>query len=166
MRSEVDNDGHAGIGDFNLSELEADATASALVSFGVPPGTLLLSESTLNNQITIPRPNLEIGNFSFPRYCPPVGVADKSLQKFLDEARAEHLESRFDISEPSLSRLLSDPPQTTLAFRLFHFISSAGTMPLHLFMGVFWVQYLILRVREPGSGGMNCTLLGCLSDGC
>jgi hypothetical protein len=86
-------------------------------------------------------------HISLPRYCQPVlGTADKILETFLEEARVEHRESRFDTSEPTLSSLLSDPPKTVLAFRLFNFISSAGPMPLHIFLSVFWVQYLLLRV--------------------
>lgn len=85
---------------------------------------------------------------SIPRYCPPVGIADKLLTNFLEEARLEHRHARFDTSEPSLSRLLSDPPHTVLAFRLYHFLSGAGPMPLHIFMGIFWLQYLVLRASQ------------------
>lgn len=85
---------------------------------------------------------------SIPRFCPPVGIADKMLTDFLEEARLEHRHARFDTSEPSLSRLLSDPPHTVLAFRLFHYISGAGPMPLHIFMGIFWLQYLVLRASQ------------------
>lgn len=85
---------------------------------------------------------------SIPRYCPPVGIADKMLTNFLEEARLEHRNARFDTSEPSLSRLLSDPPHTVLAFRLFHFLSGARPMPLHIFMGIFWLQYLVLRASQ------------------
>lgn len=107
----------------------------------------LWNDTALNPMQTIPdfalhhKPNY----LQFPRYCNPVGFADRAMSQFLKEAREEHMNSRFDESEPSMARLLSDPPQTILAFRLFHFINRAGSMPLHLFMGIFWVQYLVLR---------------------
>jgi len=83
-----------------------------------------------------------------PRFSPPIGTSDLMIQSFVDEARQEHLEARFDTSEPSLSGLLSDPPPTVLAFRLFHWIAKAHAMPLDVVLGTFWVQYLVLRASH------------------
>ncbi|KAK5102934.1 hypothetical protein LTS08_003736 [Lithohypha guttulata] len=83
--------------------------------------------------------------FHFPLLSPPVGEADRMVQRLVEEARSEHLQGRFDASEPSLKKLLADLPSDVLSFRLFHFITSYGPMPLHLLLGIFWVQYLVLR---------------------
>ncbi|KAI6881712.1 hypothetical protein KC360_g6457 [Hortaea werneckii] len=83
------------------------------------------------------------GHVRLPRFSPPIGTSDLMIQSFVDEARQEHLEARFDTSEPSLSGLLSDPPPTVLAFRLFHWIAKAHAMPLDLVLGTFW--WLVLR---------------------
>jgi hypothetical protein len=110
-----------------------------------------LADISDDHQVVDPFDGLDgsqsIEHISLPRYCQPIlGTADKILETFLEEALVEHRESRFDTSEPTLSSLLSDPPKTVLAFRLFNFISSADPMPLHIFLSVFWVQYLLLRV--------------------
>jgi hypothetical protein len=80
-----------------------------------------------------------------PRYSPPLGTADRCLTAMLNEALCEHAMNNFDTSPPSLRNLLSNNPDI-LAFRLYHYITSYGSMPLHIFLGIFWVQYLILRV--------------------
>jgi regulator of replication initiation timing len=122
-----------------LVQQELSPSLWALMTSNVSDDSLLCT----NSQEVPHDPLLE--HVNLPRYCPPVGAADKMLETFLAEARAEHRESRFDTSEPTLSSLLSDPPKTVLAFRLFNFISGAGPMPLHIFLSVFWVQYLLLR---------------------
>jgi regulator of replication initiation timing len=118
-----------------------DSSLWALTTSNVSDNPLLCTNS---HSKAMHDPLLE--HISLPRYCEPIGPADKMLETFLEEARAEHRESRFDASEPTLSSLLSDPPKTVLAFRLFNFISGAGPMPLHIFLSVFWVQSLLLRV--------------------
>ncbi|KAH8901732.1 hypothetical protein GQ53DRAFT_815180 [Thozetella sp. PMI_491] len=83
-------------------------------------------------------------HLQFPRYSPPLGAADRLLSSMVEEALGEHALSNFDTAQPSLRRLLSDNSDI-LAFRLYHYISSYGAMPLHLLLAIFWVQYLILR---------------------
>ena len=120
------------------TRIVSDCFGSEVGAFARPPlGPVLGTEISSPSDLV-----------SIPRFCPPVGIADKMLTDFLEEARLEHRHARFDTSEPSLSRLLSDPPHTVLAFRLFHFISGAGPMPLHIFMGIFWIQYLVLRASQ------------------
>ncbi|KAI1843413.1 hypothetical protein JX266_010410 [Neoarthrinium moseri] len=80
-----------------------------------------------------------------PRHSPPEGTGAKVLENMVLEAKAEHASGRFSQAKPSLRRLLTDGPGDVLAFRLFHYLSCYGEMPLHLFLGIFWVQYLVLR---------------------
>ncbi|KAK2808996.1 hypothetical protein FQN50_004270 [Emmonsiellopsis sp. PD_5] len=81
----------------------------------------------------------------FPRYSAPSCYSDSNLLAMVDEARKEHEHGRFNTAEPSLRRLLSDVPADTLSFRLFHYVSKYGAIPLHLLLGIFWTQYLVLR---------------------
>lgn len=62
------------------------------------------------------------------------------------EARIEHKAGRFNTAEPSLARVLAKDPVDVLSFRLFHYMVTWGGLPLHLFLAVFWVHYLYLRV--------------------
>jgi hypothetical protein len=84
----------------------------------------------------------------FPPYRPPICVADEAFFTFIDEARKEHQACRFDLSRPSLRRLLGNVPVDCLSFRLFHFISDVAA-PLQNLLATFWVQYLFLRVCCP-----------------
>lgn len=93
---------------------------------------------------------LQYPDFSapFPRYCSPTSKSDTELLAMVTEARGEHLHGRFNVSQPSLQRLLSGAPTDTLSFRLFNWLREYGPMPLHLLLGVFWTQYLVLRVSR------------------
>lgn len=95
-------------------------------------------------------PNLQYPDFSppFPRYCAPTSRSDAVLLSMVMEARKEHLDGRFNASQPSLHRLLSGTPTDALAFRLFNWLRGYGPMPLHLLIAVFWTQYLVLRVGD------------------
>lgn len=91
---------------------------------------------------------LQYTDFSppFPRYCSPTSKSDTAFLEMIIEARREHLQGRFNISQPSLQRLLSGTPTDTLSFRLFNWLRGYGPMPLHLLVAIFWTQYLFLRV--------------------
>lgn len=82
----------------------------------------------------------------FPRYCSPTSKSDAALLAMVVEARGEHLQGRFNVSQPSLQRLLSGTVTDTLSFRLFNWLREYGPMPLHLLLAIFWTQYLVLRV--------------------
>lgn len=86
-------------------------------------------------------------SLSFPLYSPSSCHSDSQILDMIKEARREHHLGRFDVSRPSLRRLLSDIPVDCLSFRLFHYISRFGPAPLQNLLAVFWVQYLYLRVR-------------------
>ncbi|KAH9895457.1 hypothetical protein F4778DRAFT_746955 [Xylariomycetidae sp. FL2044] len=87
-----------------------------------------------------------------PLHSPPMAKGALLLDRMVTEARAEHASGRFGHDEqPSLGRILTDGSGDVLAFRLFHFLSAYGEMPMHLFLGIFWVQYLVLRWLALGS---------------
>lgn len=87
-------------------------------------------------------------HLSLPLQSSPTGAGQghTMLATMLEEARQQNQCEKFDRSPPSLKRLLSDPPPDILSFRLFHYITMYGAMPLHLLLSIFWVQYLFLRV--------------------
>ncbi|KIX10718.1 uncharacterized protein Z518_01802 [Rhinocladiella mackenziei CBS 650.93] len=80
----------------------------------------------------------------FPRYGPPACHSDKVFLTFIEEAGKEHQACRFDMSRPTLRRLLANLPVDCLSFRLFHYVSEIPA-PLQNLLAVFWVQYLFLR---------------------
>lgn len=82
----------------------------------------------------------------FPRYGPSKCHADMQVLSMVEEARREHQLGRFDLSRPTLRRLISNLPVDCLSFRLFHYINGYGPVPLQNFLAIFWVQYLFLRV--------------------
>ncbi|KAK2800619.1 hypothetical protein FQN51_006002 [Onygenales sp. PD_10] len=106
-------------------------------SLGIPNAILLPSSDSYR----------DFGSL-FPRYCAPSCYSDSNLLAMVDEARKEHEHGRFNTAEPSLHRLLSDVPADTLSFRLFHYVTKSGAIPLHLLLGIFWTQYLVLRSFE------------------
>ena len=83
---------------------------------------------------------------SFPKLSHAVGKWDEILLSMVDEARLQHRRGQFGTSEPSLRSLLSDKSTDILAYRLFHHISYYQSIPLHILLSIFWVQYLSLRV--------------------
>lgn len=88
-----------------------------------------------------------------PRYSPPVGPGDRQITSMLVEASHEYAANSFDLTPPTLQRLLS-PKADLLAFRLYNYIAAYGPMPMHVMLAIFWTQYLLLRVRMsyfPGS---------------
>ncbi|KXJ91624.1 hypothetical protein Micbo1qcDRAFT_203690 [Microdochium bolleyi] len=79
-----------------------------------------------------------------PRYSPPVGPGDRHITSMLVEACREHAANTFDLTPPTLQRVLS-PKADLLAFRLYNYIAAYGPMPMHVMIATFWVQYLLLR---------------------
>ncbi|KAI1344234.1 hypothetical protein F5Y15DRAFT_106634 [Xylariaceae sp. FL0016] len=86
-----------------------------------------------------------------PLHSPAVGAGARALENMVLEAKAEHAGGRFGQGEPSLRGLLTDGSGDVLAFRLFHYLSCYGEMPMHIFLGIFWVQYLVLRWQVLGT---------------
>ncbi|KAH7377422.1 hypothetical protein BKA64DRAFT_714688 [Cadophora sp. MPI-SDFR-AT-0126] len=84
-----------------------------------------------------------------PNYEPPCTYRESVYHDMIQEARRERKAGRFDTSRPSLRRLLAKDPVDVLSFRLFHYMSTWGPLPMHLFLAVFWVHYLYLRVSMP-----------------
>ena len=58
---------------------------------------------------------------TFPKWSRPVGAGDWFLANLLVEARNEFVRGSFDMSKPSLSGALKDPPPDVVAYRLFLF---------------------------------------------
>ena len=83
---------------------------------------------------------------SFPKLSHAMGKWDEILLSMVDEARLQHRRGQFGTSEPSLRSLLSDKSTDILAYRLFHHINYYQSIPLHILLSIFWVQYLSLRV--------------------
>ncbi|OJJ01768.1 hypothetical protein ASPVEDRAFT_83296 [Aspergillus versicolor CBS 583.65] len=80
-----------------------------------------------------------------PKMSQGTGRWDEILLSMVDEARLQHVRGQFNADEPSLQSLLSDKSRDVLAYRLFHHICSDRSIPLHLMLSIFWVQYLLLR---------------------
>lgn len=123
----------------NLDLMQPEDAVMDIIALQHPSQSLIMSGSSCGS----------LDYFTFPKFSPPVGVADRKLMTYLQEARTEHMNGHFETSKPSLRSLLSDPPPDVLAFRLFHFISSYGAMPLHNMLATYWCQYLYLRVSLP-----------------
>lgn len=87
-------------------------------------------------------------HLGFPKFSQSMGSWDRTLMSIVDEGRVQHQYGHFDTTAPSLRRLLSNQCTDVVASRLFHYLCSSGPMPLHQLMSIFWVQYLVLRVRE------------------
>ncbi|PLN81946.1 hypothetical protein BDW42DRAFT_86426 [Aspergillus taichungensis] len=81
----------------------------------------------------------------FPKLSHSMGKWDEILLSMVEEARLQHRRGQFGMSEPSLRSLLSDNSTDILAYRLFHHISYSQSIPLHILLSIFWVQYLSLR---------------------
>ena len=71
---------------------------------------------------------------------------DKILQRMIDEARVEHSLGRYPTTRPSLRSVLSRDVSDILASRLYHYLGGYGPLPMHIFISIFWVQFLYLRV--------------------
>lgn len=84
-----------------------------------------------------------------PNYEPPCTYRESVYHDMIQEARKEYKAGRFDTSRPSLRGLLGREPVDILSFRLFHYMSTWGPLPMHLYLAVFWVHYLFLRVCTP-----------------
>lgn len=84
-----------------------------------------------------------------PNYEPPCTYREFVYHDMIQEAEREYKAGRFDTSRPSLGRLLAKDPVDVLSFRLFHYMSTWGPLPMHLYLAVFWVHYLYLRVCMP-----------------
>lgn len=83
----------------------------------------------------------------FPNTSAPACQWDRFLLSVIDDARTQLRLGHFPVAEaPSLRAVLSDKSADILASRLYNYLCSYGNMPLHLFLGVLWVQYLFLRV--------------------
>lgn len=106
-------------------------------SFGQGPehsaGRLNITDGLLNYSVL---PNCKL----------PCTYREEVYFDMVHEARIEHKAGRFNTAEPSLTRVLAKDPVDVLSFRLFHYMVTWGGLPLHLFLAVFWVHYLYLRV--------------------
>ncbi|KAH7020711.1 uncharacterized protein B0I36DRAFT_387582 [Microdochium trichocladiopsis] len=65
-----------------------------------------------------------------PRYATPVGPGDRHITSMLIEASREHAAQAFDLTPPTLQRVLSSKADL-LAFRLYNYIAAYGPMPMH-----------------------------------
>lgn len=122
--------------------VDGTATDLSLVPDSVAMRTPLLTDPALPTDFGGDLPT----HPSFPRLCHSMGKWDEILLSMVEEARLQHRRGQFDTSEPSLRSLLSDKSTDILAYRLFHHISYYQSIPLHLLLSIFWVQYLFLRV--------------------
>ncbi|KEF61459.1 uncharacterized protein A1O9_03025 [Exophiala aquamarina CBS 119918] len=93
----------------------------------------------------------QLSFLNFPKCASPAGRGDLFLMNLLTEARREHMNGMFTRCKPTLNKLLADPPPDVVAYRLFQFITSYGSMPMHLLLAIFWVQYLLVRWLVMGS---------------
>lgn len=117
-----------------------------LVPASLGTGSTIFSVGVNTPGFVIPMDDDGPLHLSLPLQSPSNGPGHTMLASMLEEARQQNRCGKFDTSPPSLKRLLSDPPPDILCFRLFHYITSYGAMPLHLLLSIFWVQYLFLRV--------------------
>jgi hypothetical protein len=82
----------------------------------------------------------------YPTTTAPSCQWDNFMQRVINEAKAQHSLGQFPTSAPTLRAVLSRQSSDVLASRLYHWLSSYLPMPLHMFLAIFWVQYLFLRV--------------------
>ncbi|PLB41238.1 bZIP transcription factor [Aspergillus candidus] len=123
------------------SMVDGTATDLSLVPDSVAMRTPLLTEPAMPTGFNEALPT----HPSFPKLSHSMGKWDEILLGMVDEARLQHRRGQFGTSEPSLRSLLSDKSTDILAYRLFHHISYYQSIPLHILLSVFWVQYLSLR---------------------
>ncbi|RKK06691.1 hypothetical protein BFJ68_g16548 [Fusarium oxysporum] len=81
----------------------------------------------------------------FPKISKDLCAWDRIVIRIIDEARFQYRCGMLSASAPSLKTVLTGQSTDVLALRLYHHICSAGPLPLHLLLSIFWVQYLFLR---------------------
>lgn len=146
--------------DLRSNDLSNFITAGAQGQYGKDDlGLIDLSHKYVSLLPTVTSMQKTAKSLCFPRYSRPSCHSDTTVINMIEEARHEHQQGRFDLTRPTLRRILSDLPVDCLSFRLFHFISAYGAMPMHNFLATFWVQYLFLRVSPLAVGcGAFCSL--------